>query len=94
MRKYSEKFDNWIPESFLLSQKQIESALANVPEQTKKDIWEAQNNVQKFATTHLKTLNEFEIEMAPGVHLGQKNIPISSVGACGSFLVRISDTGL
>ncbi|KAI9042800.1 histidinol dehydrogenase [Aspergillus affinis] len=44
----------------------------------KNEIRERQANVQKFATSQPKSINDFEIEMAPGVHLGQKNIPISS----------------
>lgn len=81
VRKYSEKFDKWSPTSFLLSQQQIDEALANVSDQTKDDIRQVQANVRKFATAQLKSINDFEIEMSPGVHLGQKNIPISSVGA-------------
>ncbi|KAJ5338863.1 hypothetical protein N7452_005591 [Penicillium brevicompactum] len=81
VRKYSEKFDKWSPTSFLLSQQQIDEALANVSDQTKDDIRQVQANVRKFATAQLKSTNDFEIEMSPGVHLGQKNIPISSVGA-------------
>ncbi|KAJ5341712.1 hypothetical protein N7541_010836 [Penicillium brevicompactum] len=81
VRKYSEKFDKWSPTSFLLSQQQIDEALVNVSDQTKDDIRQVQANVRKFATAQLKSINDFEIEMSPGVHLGQKNIPISSVGA-------------
>ncbi|CAI7572739.1 unnamed protein product [Penicillium bialowiezense] len=81
VRKYSEKFDKWSPASFLLSQQQIEEALANVSDQTKADIRQVQANVRKFASAQLNSINDFEIEMSPGVHLGQKNIPISSVGA-------------
>ncbi|CAG7947428.1 unnamed protein product [Penicillium olsonii] len=81
VRKYSEQFDKWSPASFLLSKQQIDEILTKVSDQTKKDIHQVQENVRKFASAQLRSLNDFEIEMSPGVHLGQKNIPISSVGA-------------
>ncbi|CAG7929518.1 unnamed protein product [Penicillium olsonii] len=81
VRKYSEQFDKWSPASFLLSKQQIDEILTKVSDQTKKDIHRVQENVRKFASAQLRSLNDFEIEMSPGVHLGQKNIPISSVGA-------------
>ncbi|PGG96707.1 histidinol dehydrogenase [Helicocarpus griseus UAMH5409] len=81
VRRYSTKFDRWGPESFKLSNDDIQAAIAKVPEQTIKDIKEAQANVRAFALAQRKSISDFEIETQPGVHLGQKNIPISSVGA-------------
>jgi histidinol dehydrogenase len=52
-----------------------------VPEQTLKDIKEVQSNVRAFAEAQRGSLKDFEIEIRPGVHLGQKNIPINAVGA-------------
>jgi histidinol dehydrogenase len=52
-----------------------------VPEQTLKDIKEVQANVRAFAEAQKNSLKDFEIEIRPGVHLGQKNLPINSVGA-------------
>lgn len=81
VRKYSERFDKWTPESFKLSPKQIQDAISQVPEQTIKDIKEVQGNVKKFAEAQRASVKDFEIEMSPGVFLGQKNNPIESVGA-------------
>ena len=81
VRKYSEKFDKWSPSSFQLSQTEIDEIIAAVPEQTLKDIKEVQSNVRAFAEAQRKSLTDFEIEIRPGVHLGQKNIPINAVGA-------------
>jgi histidinol dehydrogenase len=55
--------------------------IASVPEQTIKDIKEVQGNVRAFAQAQRESLKDFEIEIRPGVHLGQKNIPINAVGA-------------
>jgi histidinol dehydrogenase len=81
VRRYSEKFDKWSPPSFRLSQAEIDEIIAAVPEQTLKDIKEVQANVRAFAEAQRKSLNDFEIEIRPGVHLGQKNLPINAVGA-------------
>lgn len=81
VRKYSETFDRWSPSSFKLSQADIDKAIAAVPEQTIKDIKEVQDNVRTFAIAQRKSVNDFELEIRPGVHLGQRHIPISSVGA-------------
>ncbi|KAI1057543.1 hypothetical protein LB505_010436 [Fusarium chuoi] len=81
VQRYSEQFDKWSPSSFKLSKEDIDQVIARVPEQVIKDIKTVQSNVRKFAEAQLNSIKEFEIEMAPGVFLGQKNNPIDSVGA-------------
>ncbi len=80
VRKYSEKFDKWSPRAFRLSKAETESAIAACPKQTIEDIKEVQRNVRAFAEAQRKSITDFELEIRPGVHLGQKNIPISAVG--------------
>jgi len=81
VRDYSAKFDNWSPESFRLSAEQIEEIVAGVPQQVKDDIEFVQTQVRNFAQAQRDSLTDFEVETLPGVHLGQKNLPISAVGA-------------
>lgn len=81
VRSYSEKFDNWSPPSFKLSKEEIEAITAKVPQTTIDDIKTVQTNVRTFALAQRKSITEFEMEIRPGVFLGQKNIPIHSVGA-------------
>jgi histidinol dehydrogenase len=81
VRRYSEKFDKWSPQSFKLSQADIDAAIANCPKQTLDDIKEVQRNVRAFAEAQRDSLKDFEVEIRPGVHLGQKNVPIDNVGA-------------
>ena len=81
VRKSSEKFDKWSPASFRLSEEDIKSIISSVPEQTINDIKEVQHNVRRFAAAQRQSLTDFELEIEPGVHLGQKNVPIGSVGA-------------
>ncbi|GJG95023.1 histidinol dehydrogenase [Cupriavidus pauculus] len=81
VRDLSNRFDKWSPESFKLSREQIEAAIAHLPAQTLADIRTAQANVQRFAQLQRSSITDFESEVQPGVILGQKNIPINSVGA-------------
>jgi sulfopropanediol 3-dehydrogenase len=80
VREMSKKFDDWNPEQFRLSQGQIDALVASVPESTKNDIRFAQDQIRRFAEYQLAALKDVEVETIPGVILGHKNIPVSSVG--------------
>ncbi|BCS24228.1 histidinol dehydrogenase family protein [Aspergillus puulaauensis] len=81
VRTYSEKFDQWSPGSFRLSQAEIDAAIAQCPSQVIDDIKEVQGNVRAFAKAQRESIRDFEVESQPGVFLGQKSLPINSVGA-------------
>ena len=81
VREYSEKFDKWSPESFRLDRAQIDELMGSLPQQVIDDIITVQANVRRFATAQRQSITDFEIETMPGVHLGQKNLPISAAGA-------------
>ena len=81
VREYSEKFDNWSPESFLLSRSDIDDAMASLPGQVIEDIRFVQEQVRHMAQRQKDSLEDFEIETLDGVFLGQKNVPISRAGA-------------
>ncbi len=81
VREYSEKFDKWSPENFRLTPEEVESYIAQVPDQAIEDIKTVQAQVRRFALKQRESITDFEIETLPGVHLGQKNIPIASSGA-------------
>ncbi|KAM0550250.1 hypothetical protein ACHAPJ_009099 [Fusarium lateritium] len=74
-------FDSWSPQSFKLSDNQIQECIAQVPTQTVHDIKAAQANVRKFAEAQRSTITDLEVEIQPGVILGHKNNPIGRVGA-------------
>jgi len=80
VREISERFDKWSPESFRLSNEQIEEIVATVNPQTIEDIKFAQTQIRNFATHQKNALKDIEIETLPGVFLGHKNIPVNSVG--------------
>ena len=76
----SKKFDNWAPETFHLSEKDIDSCLEELTEENIKDIKFAQAQVRNFAELQRTAITDIEVETLPGVILGHKNIPINSVG--------------
>lgn len=80
IRELSEKFDKWSPESFRLSEKQIQEIIATLPQQVIDDIYFAQTQVRNFAQHQRAALKDIEVETLPGVILGHKNIPVNSAG--------------
>ena len=80
VHELSAKFDNYNPDSFLLTAEQIENALANVSKQDLIDIKFAQTQVKNFAEHQKAALQDVEVETQPGIVLGHKNIPVNSVG--------------
>lgn len=81
VREYSEKFDSWSPPSFRLGPDEIDRIIGTVPSTVLDDIRTVQSNVRFFAQKQRDSLVDFEVETMPGVLLGQKNIPVDSVGA-------------
>ncbi|MFW8635604.1 histidinol dehydrogenase [Cribrihabitans pelagius] len=80
VRELSEKFDNYSPESFRLSQAQIDDLIASLSARELEDIKFAQKQVMNFAQAQRDSMLDIEVETLPGVILGHKNIPVQSVG--------------
>ena len=80
VRALSEKFDNYSPQSFRLSQDDIDALIAQVSPRDMDDIKYAQEQVRRFAEAQRASMTDIEIETMPGVILGHKNIPVQSVG--------------
>jgi sulfopropanediol 3-dehydrogenase len=81
VREYSERLDRWSPAIFRLSQGEIESAIARVSIEDRRVIDYCRDQVAAFARRQRESLREFEVELQPGVRLGQRLIPVHSVGA-------------
>lgn len=80
VRKYSEQFDKWSPDSYRLTKEDIADCYANLDEQAISDIRFAQEQVRNFAQIQRDSMHDVEVETLPGVTLGHKNIPMNSVG--------------
>ena len=80
VRELSAKFDDWQPETFRLSDAEIQACVARLPAETIDDIRFAQTQIRRFAEIQKASLVDVEEETFPGVVLGHKNIPVNSVG--------------
>jgi len=80
VRALSEKFDDWSPQSFILSERDIEHAMSMVSAQDLADIKFAQKQVRHFAQMQRDSMLDVEVETIPGVVLGHKHVPVNSVG--------------
>ncbi|WP_186137409.1 histidinol dehydrogenase [Burkholderia gladioli] len=80
VREYSEKFDKWNPVSLRLSEAKIQDCIDSLSPQAIEDIKFAQAQIRRFAQIQLLSLRDVEVETLPGVVLGHRNIPVSSVG--------------
>ncbi|AOW90772.1 histidinol dehydrogenase [Streptomyces olivaceus] len=81
VRRYSEKFDDWSPDSFRLAPDEIRRIVSRVPDTVLDDIRFVQQQVRTFAQAQRDALGDVEIETLPGVRLGHRHIPVSGAGA-------------
>ena len=81
IREYSERFDDWSPPSFRVSSEDIAAAAERVELEVLDHARFTLEQVRNFARLQRESLTEFETETLPGVVLGQKHIPVQSVGA-------------
>lgn len=81
VRRHSARLDGWSPASFRLTPAEIEASLAAVAPTDREHIDYCHRQIAAFAARQRQTLGEFEVELEPGVRLGQRLIPVASVGA-------------
>ena len=77
--EYAAKFDKYSG-NVILTKEEINAAAALVPEQLKRDIDFAHDNVRRFAEAQKATLKDIQIEVVPGLIAGQKSIPVDAAG--------------
>ena len=80
VRELSARFDGWEPDSFLMSEQDVERAMSKVSARELADIQFAQKQVRNFAQHQRDSMLDVEVETLPGVVLGHKHIPVASVG--------------
>ena len=81
VRYYSKKFDNWDPPSFKISQDEIHKATQSLSALQREDIDFCQTQIRNFAEKQREVIVGFETETLPGIHLGQKIIPVQASGS-------------
>lgn len=80
VREMAAKFDGYTPESFRLSQDEIDALIATLTPREIEDIRFAQAQVRNFAQIQRASMQDVEVETLPGVILGHKHIPVQAVG--------------
>ena len=81
VRELSKRFDNWEPEKFKLSEKQIQDCINRLDTRTLDDIRFAQDQIRNFAQLQRDSMKDVEEETLPGVILGHRHIPMNRVGS-------------
>lgn len=78
-RTYARDLDGW-SDAIAVSQEQIDAAVAQVPEDLKQAIRYAHDNIRRFAEAQLDSVQEFEVELRPGLRAGQRLLPLHAAG--------------
>jgi sulfopropanediol 3-dehydrogenase len=81
VRAYARDLDGWDSPGFEVGADQIAAASESLPEALKQSIEFAQSQIRNFAQLQRDTLTDFEAETLPGVFLGQRQVPVRTVGA-------------
>ncbi|MCP8970448.1 histidinol dehydrogenase [Ectobacillus ponti] len=81
LRAYLRQFDSVEIDDLRVSDADIQKAVSLLPQTMLEDIQFSIERIRAFANAQRRTLTEFEQEMIPGAYLGQRVIPIESVGA-------------
>ena len=76
---YAAKFDKY-DGNVVLTAEEISAAAAKVPEQLKRDIQFAHDNVRRFAEAQKTTVKDVAVEVVPGLTAGQRAIPVDAAG--------------
>ncbi|XJZ27859.1 histidinol dehydrogenase [Bacillota bacterium Lsc_1132] len=80
LKAYLREFDGVEIEELRVQEEDIQKARAQLPQTLIEDIQFSVAQIQAFAEAQRRSLTEFEQEMIPGVFLGQRVIPIETVG--------------
>lgn len=79
VRALAKKFDKW-EQDFILSPEKKARLISSVPENVKKDIRFAYEQITAFAKAQRESIKDFEIITPAGVRAGQKVIPMDVAG--------------
>jgi sulfopropanediol 3-dehydrogenase len=78
-RDYAAKFDGW-SDDIVLDAAAIERQTRDIPQAIKDDIAFAAGQVRRFADAQRASVQDFAMEISPGLELGQKLVPVNTAG--------------
>lgn len=79
VRDYALRLDKWSGE-IVLDAVTIAERTRDIPQAIKDDITFAATQVRRFAEAQRASVQDFTLEISPGLHLGQKLVPINTAG--------------
>jgi sulfopropanediol 3-dehydrogenase len=78
-RDYAARLDGWSGD-ILLDADAVERQTRDIPQAIKDDISFAAGQVRRFADAQRASVQDFAMEIAPGLELGQKLVPVNTAG--------------
>ena len=79
VREYARKLDGW-DGPIVLDEASIAAQTRDIPAGVKEDIATAASNVRRFAEAQRASIQDFAIELSPGLRLGQRLVPVNTAG--------------
>jgi sulfopropanediol 3-dehydrogenase len=79
VKDYALKLDKWSG-PIVMDKAMIAERIRDVPQSVKDDIMLAASQVRRFAEAQRDSVKDFAVEMAPGLMLGQKLVPVNTAG--------------
>ena len=79
VRELAAKLDGFTGD-ILVSDAAMAAAEASVPKKLRDDIHAAHDNVRRFAEAQRAAIHDVDIEIAPGLLAGHRNLPLASAG--------------
>jgi sulfopropanediol 3-dehydrogenase len=79
VRDYALSLDKWSG-AIVMDKAMIAERIKDVPQSVKDDIQLAASQVRRFAEAQKDSVKDFDIEISPGLRLGQKMMPVNTAG--------------
>jgi sulfopropanediol 3-dehydrogenase len=81
VRRHSRELDGWNPERFGVSRAQLDAARDAVDAPVRERLKLGHERVRAFAELQLSSVGDVEREIAPGLFVGHRHVPVGRVGA-------------
>lgn len=78
-RRMAESFDGWVDE-IVVAPELVAEAVTQLDPQLVADIDHAHDHIASFAEAQVNSLSSFEIELEPGLCVGQRLVPVQTAG--------------
>src|SRR6185436_20046111 len=81
VRHHSQQLDGWAPERFAMTRDELDRARDAVDPGVRERLQLGHERVKGFAELQLSSVSDVERELAPGLFVGHRHVPVGRVGA-------------